>query len=113
MVMGGRLRMCALDSGSGADSLPVEDGVRLTTGTCPTCGGRVRIVYRAENKYWDVLTDRELEVVELLIELGSAPKVGKRLAISPQTVKNHLQSVRDKTGASTMVQALYKLITGG
>jgi DNA-binding CsgD family transcriptional regulator len=113
MVLGGRLRMRTTDSGSDADLVPVEDGVRLTNGLCPTCGGKVRVVYRADNKYWDALSERELEIVELLIDLGSAPRVAKKLGLSIQTVKNHLHAVRKKTDTDTMVQALYKLITGG
>jgi DNA-binding CsgD family transcriptional regulator len=73
----------------------------------------VRTVYRADNKYWDALTERELEVVETLIDEGTGKGVAVKLGISEQTVKNHLMSVREKTETDTTLQALYKLITGG
>jgi len=59
------------------------------------------------------MTERELEVVEMLIDVGTGKKVAKRLGITEQTVKNHLMSVREKTETDTTVQAIYKLITGG
>lgn len=80
--------------------------------TCPTCGSQVRIVLKPTEGYWHLLTPREKEVFELLVELGTAPLVAETLGTSEQTVKNQLHAIREKTGSDTIVQATYKLLTG-
>ena len=50
------------------------------------------------------ISDREQEIVRLVaIGLGNR-EIGKKLFISPKTVKNHMTSIYAKTGARNRVQ---------
>lgn len=44
------------------------------------------------------LSDRELEVFELIGEALSAREIGERLGISPKTVESHRESIKTKLG---------------
>jgi two-component system, NarL family, nitrate/nitrite response regulator NarL len=46
------------------------------------------------------LTGREREILALTAEGCSAPEIGRRLHVSPTTVKTHLQHLYDKLGVS-------------
>ena len=50
------------------------------------------------------ITGRELEVARLVAAGLDNREIGKRLFISPKTVKNHLTSIYAKTGARNRVQ---------
>ena len=50
---------------------------------------------------WKSLTPTEIEVVRLVAEGLTNPEIGKRLFISPGTVKNHVAHVFTKLGIST------------
>lgn len=52
------------------------------------------------------LTDRELEILELLMDGGRASDVAERLFLSVKTVKNHLTNIYAKLGVSSAVQAI-------
>ncbi|MFW5942092.1 MAG: response regulator [Chloroflexota bacterium] len=63
------------------------------------------------------LTEREEEVLQLLVYGLSNNEIGERLDISPHTVKNHLRSIYTKLGVSTRTAATrvaikHKLIEG-
>jgi DNA-binding NarL/FixJ family response regulator len=47
-----------------------------------------------------LLSDRELEVVQLVAQGFHNKEIGKKLFISEQTVKNHLHNIFDKLGVS-------------
>ena len=51
------------------------------------------------------LTPREHEVLAARCRLDSDKAVAAALGISPQTVKNHLQVIRDKTQTSSTLRA--------
>jgi DNA-binding NarL/FixJ family response regulator len=51
-----------------------------------------------------LLTDREMEVVQLIAQGFQNKQIGKRLFISEQTVKNHLLNIFDKVGVSDRVE---------
>lgn len=53
----------------------------------------------------DVLTDREQDVLALLVHGHSNSAIGKQLGISPHTVKNHLRSIYSKLEVSTRTAA--------
>ena len=53
-----------------------------------------------------LLTPRELEIIQLVADGLSAPATAKRLFISPQTVKTHLQNVYPKLGVSDRAAAV-------
>ena len=52
------------------------------------------------------LTQRERDVLRLLADGLSNDDIGKRLFISPETVRTHLRKAMDKLGAETRTQAV-------
>jgi len=52
----------------------------------------------------DPLTKRELEVLALLLEGWRNQDIAERLGLSPNTVKNHVYNVYQKTGAANRVE---------
>jgi len=52
----------------------------------------------------DPLTRRELEVLALLLDGWRNQDIAERLRLSPNTVKNHVYSVYQKTGAANRVE---------
>lgn len=59
------------------------------------------------------LTERELEVLELLVQGLSNSEIGARLGVSPNTVKNHLRSIYGKLDVSTRTAATTLAIKHG
>lgn len=63
------------------------------------------------------LTERELEVLALMIEGLNNREIGERLVISSSTVKNHVSSILSKLGTTSRTQAValaveHKIIEG-
>ena len=57
-----------------------------------------------------LLTDREMEVVQLAAQGFQNREIGKKLFISEQTVKNHMAHIFDKLGVSDRLElALYAI----
>lgn len=56
------------------------------------------------------LTPREIEVMNLLIEGLSNPKISKKLCISEHTTKAHIASIYNKLKVSNRVQAIIKYL---
>jgi len=57
-----------------------------------------------------LLSDREKEVVQLVVEGFRNREIGEKLFISEQTVKNHLHNIFDKLGVSDRLElALYAM----
>jgi two-component system, NarL family, response regulator len=52
------------------------------------------------------LTQRELDVLELLAEGLQHEEIGRRLGISSETVRTHLRKACDRLGAATRTQAV-------
>ena len=59
------------------------------------------------------LSARENEVLGLIAEGLSAPEIGKRLHLSPATVKGHLQSLYEKLGVSERAAAVAEAMRRG
>ncbi len=51
------------------------------------------------------LSQRELEVLELMVEGLSNPEIGARLYLSPNTVKTHIRGIMNKLAVDDRVQA--------
>jgi two-component system, NarL family, nitrate/nitrite response regulator NarL len=57
-----------------------------------------------------LLSDREIQVVQLLAQGYRNREIGQKLLISEQTVKNHLSNIFDKLGVSDRLElALYAI----
>ena len=59
------------------------------------------------------LTDRETEVLRLLVEGASVAQVGKKLFMSPSTVKTHITKIYDKLGAHNRASAVIAAVRLG
>ncbi|MEL6815777.1 MAG: response regulator transcription factor [Cyanobacteria bacterium J06598_3] len=59
------------------------------------------------------LSEREMEVLALLVEGQSNPTIAKQLFISPNTVKAHMRSLMNKLEASDRVQVAVKALRAG
>lgn len=59
------------------------------------------------------LSEREQDVLTLLIEGLSNPEIAKRLFISPNTVKAHMRGLMTKLSASDRVQVAVKALRSG
>lgn len=52
------------------------------------------------------LTNRERDVLQLMVKGMSNPEIARRLTISRSTVKNHVSNILSKIGASTRTEAV-------
>jgi DNA-binding NarL/FixJ family response regulator len=59
---------------------------------------------RPDDKEFDVLTPRELQVLKLIAEAYSSKAIAKELVISVKTVERHRQNILDKLGMSDRVE---------
>jgi DNA-binding NarL/FixJ family response regulator len=68
---------------------------------------------RLNEDYDAALTRREVEILAFMAEGNTNKKIAERLAISSETVKEHVQHVLQKIGVSDRTQAVYWGITHG
>jgi two-component system, NarL family, response regulator LiaR len=61
----------------------------------------------------DDLTPRELDVLALLVDGCETIEIGRRLHLSPSTVKHHVSSTLDKLGVHNRVQAAVMAVRRG
>jgi DNA-binding NarL/FixJ family response regulator len=59
------------------------------------------------------LTDREEEIVGLIVEAAGNKEIADRLRISEKTVKNHLTNIYDKLGVSGRLELAMFAIDNG
>jgi DNA-binding CsgD family transcriptional regulator len=100
-----------------AHVLPLTSGARRRAGTAYTAAA-VLFAYKAALKSPSALeaiarryrlTPSELRVLLAIVEAGGAPEVAELLGVSVSTVKSHLASLFNKTGASRQAD-LVKLV---
>mgnify|MGYP002784336137 CR=1 FL=1 len=51
------------------------------------------------------LSEREFEVLQLIVEGHSNPEIATRLYLSPNTVKTHVRKILNKLGVNDRLQA--------
>ncbi len=87
---------------------------RLEASFDATSGPRLVPVPRAGGTSADLarLTERERDVLGLLVEGLSNRRIARALHISEPTVKNHLHSVFLKLGVTDRTQAIAKILRG-
>ena len=68
-----------------------------------------------EDKQWGPwsLTQRELEVLQLLAEGATNNEISERLFISPKTTKNHLAAIFQKLDVTNRTHALVRAVVMG
>jgi two-component system, NarL family, response regulator LiaR len=60
-----------------------------------------------------VLSERELDVLRLVVDGMSNQEISERLSISPETVKTHMKHILDKLSVSDRTQAAVKALREG
>ncbi|MBE3594267.1 MAG: response regulator transcription factor [Candidatus Carbobacillus altaicus] len=60
-----------------------------------------------------ILTKREREVFELLVQDKTTKEIAQKLYISEKTVRNHISNVIQKLGVSGRSQAVVELVRMG
>jgi DNA-binding CsgD family transcriptional regulator len=70
---------------------------------------------RQEERQWGPwsLTQRELEVLQLLAEGATNGEISQRLYISPKTTKNHLAAIFQKLDVTNRTHALVRAVVMG
>ena len=58
----------------------------------------------------NILTPREREIFNLLIDNYSTKEISKKLRISEKTVRNHISNVMQKLGVNGRASAVVELI---
>ena len=58
----------------------------------------------------NILTPREKEIFELLIDNFTTKEIAKRLKISEKTVRNHISNVMQKLGVTGRASAVVELL---
>lgn len=66
-----------------------------------------------EFKQKQVLTKREREVFEILVQDQTTKEIAEQLFISEKTVRNHISNVIQKLGVKGRAQAVIELIRMG
>lgn len=61
----------------------------------------------------DILTKREREVFELLVQDQTTKDIARKLFISEKTVRNHISNVIQKLGVKGRAQAVIELVRMG
>jgi DNA-binding CsgD family transcriptional regulator len=70
---------------------------------------------RDDDRQWGPwsLTQRELEVLQLLAEGATNSEISQRLYISPKTTKNHLAAIFQKLDVTNRTHALVRAVVMG
>ncbi len=70
---------------------------------------------RQQHRQWGPwsLTQRELEVLQLLAEGATNGEISRRLYISPKTTKNHLAAIFQKLDVTNRTHALVRAVVMG
>jgi len=67
----------------------------------------------SEHNAKPLLTNREREVFELLVQDKTTKEIAKQLFISEKTVRNHISNVMQKLGVKGRSQAVVELVRMG
>lgn len=68
---------------------------------------------RKKHSYTNILTKREREVFEILVQDKTTKEIAAMLYISEKTVRNHISNVIQKLGVKGRAQAVIELVRMG
>jgi DNA-binding CsgD family transcriptional regulator len=110
-VASGDLIESFLVEGENHPSVAVPMSDRTAAAPSPLTGG----TSRGDMREWGPwsLTQRELEVLQLLTEGATNGEISQRLFISPKTAKNHLAAIFQKLDVTNRTQALVRAVVMG
>lgn len=98
----------AADASSCATAPPDDVLVRIDESTSASSPEKTAVAAQHQVKLGapelSVLTPREREILQLLVDGHSVKQVASRLGIAMQTGKNHIHNIMTKVGASTRLQ---------
>jgi DNA-binding NarL/FixJ family response regulator len=60
--------------------------------------------------HWSIFTERELEVIQLLLKGKTTKLMASQLDISTRTVETHLTHIYEKLEVCSRIEAVIKLI---
>ncbi len=111
----------ALDAGASAlvrKSEPVEEVVTAVKRAAESpasfsARGLAEAMRRGQSAPQTTLTEREADVLRLLVEGASVAQVGRQLFMSPSTVKTHITKIYDKLGAHNRASAVIAAVRLG
>lgn len=111
----------ALDAGASAlvrKSAPSEQVISAVRRAADMPGefsasGLAEAMRRQSETPQTTLTNRETEVLKLLVEGASVAQVGRQLFMSPSTVKTHIGKIYDKLGAHNRASAVIAAVRLG
>jgi LuxR family maltose regulon positive regulatory protein len=63
----------------------------------------------SDSEWLEPLSDRELEVLQLIADGLSRPEIASRLVLSLNTVKTHTRNIYSKLGVNNQMQAVGKV----
>jgi LuxR family transcriptional regulator of spore coat protein len=73
----------------------------------------VALLISSDQNAKPILTNREREVFELLVQDKTTKEIAKQLFISEKTVRNHISNVMQKLGVKGRSQAVVELVRMG
>ncbi len=98
-----------------ARATPTRDELEVDTGPGDFRTAHASVQRRQEERQWGPwsLTQRELEVLQLLAEGATNGEISQRLYISPKTTKNHLAAIFQKLDVTNRTHALVRAVVMG
>jgi DNA-binding NarL/FixJ family response regulator len=90
-----------------------EGEITIATSTAGALVDRLRETARSEQPGEVELTDRERDVLALIVEGHDNTEIARRLFVSPSTVKSHVSSILEKFDVDSRVQAAVHAVRSG
>ncbi len=114
-AVGYLVKDCSTDEISAAIRMAASDDASLSPELAAKMLDEVRRIdpVPAEEESDQIVTKRELEVLQLIADGCSTPEVAEQLFISQKTVKNHLASIYHKLDARDRTQAVLQAVRMG
>ena len=114
-AVGYLVKDCSTDEIADAVRMAAGDDAALSPGLATAMLDELRRIGPApvEDESEQLVTKREIEVLQLIADGCSTPEVAEQLYISQKTVKNHLASIYHKLDARDRTQAVLQAVRMG